>query len=64
MAIVGVVIAIFFMWVFSISNDAMLHCFILDEELSENGTATHKPPEELAEFVNNEREFDPKTERH
>lgn len=59
MVLIGMVVAAFFMNVFSISSDAMLHCFILDEELSENGTASHDPPEELVEFVDREREFDP-----
>jgi len=63
MCLIGMVVAAFFMNVFSISSDAMLHCFILDEELSENGQATHNPPEELSDFINNEREYDPKAHR-
>jgi len=61
--IIGILIGSFFMQVFSTSSDAMLHCFILDEELSENGQATHDPPEELSCFVSDERKFDPKSER-
>ena len=59
MVLIGMIVSAFFMNVFSVSSDAMLHCFVLDEELSENGTATHNPPEDLAEFVNREREHDP-----
>lgn len=51
------------MQVFSVSSDALLHCFVLDEELSENGQATHNPPAELAEFVGEERGYDPKTSK-
>lgn len=60
MACIGLVVGIYFMNVFSTSSDALLHCFVLDEELSENGKATHNPPEELQEFITNERDFDPR----
>lgn len=55
MGIIGIIVGIFFMDVFSTSSDAMLHCFVLEEELNENGKATHGP-EELAEFLENERD--------
>jgi hypothetical protein len=60
MGLIGILVGIFFMDVFAVSSDALLHCFVLDEELSENGTATHNPPEELSDFVGRERDFDPK----
>ncbi|MCP4649556.1 MAG: CTL/SLC44 family protein [PVC group bacterium] len=62
MGIIGVLVGVFFMEVFSLSADAMLHCFILDEELSAGGKASHDPPEELSEFVTRERDYDPKAE--
>jgi hypothetical protein len=49
--------------VFSVSSDALLHCFVLDEELSASGQATHKTCPELAPFVQDEREYDPKTNK-
>lgn len=56
MSLIGLVIGSIFMEIFNVSGDAMLHCFILDEELNENNHGIHKPPADLQEFVANERD--------
>lgn len=54
MFLIGWVIAGVSMNLYGISGDAMLHCFLLDEELN-NKVPKHSPPE-LQGFIKEERD--------
>lgn len=53
MVFIGFVVGAITMSLYGMSGDAMMHCFLLDEEL--NGNPEHAP-EELHNFMNTERE--------
>jgi hypothetical protein len=53
-AFIAYVIAALFMMVYGMACDSILHCFLADEELQEDGTTMHAP-EPLSEFMNKER---------
>ena len=53
MGIIGLIIGAISMGIYGTSGDAMMHCFLLDEELN-NKTPKHTP-EELQTFIDEER---------
>jgi hypothetical protein len=52
MGFIGFVMGVIFMAIYGTSGDAMMHCFLLDEELNGNPKLT---PEELQTFMDDER---------
>mmetsp|Transcript_28845 Transcript_28845/g.51375 ORF Transcript_28845/g.51375 Transcript_28845/m.51375 type:complete len:642 (-) Transcript_28845:138-2063(-) len=53
--LIAYAIALLFMSVYSMACDAILHCFLADEELSGEGRQAVHAPELLRDFMSNER---------
>lgn len=54
MVLIGWIVGSITMSIYGMSGDALLHCFILDEEL--NNKLVKHSPEELRTFIQDERD--------